>query len=71
MELERHIGPVLMVGFRGLSVDEDNSIMRDIAECGMCTVVLFDVEVSLWQEPRNIASLQQVEPLDAGLGKCA
>lgn len=45
--------------------------MRDIAECGMCTVVLFDVEVSLWQEPRNIASLQQVEPLDAGLGKCA
>lgn len=67
VELERQIGQMLMVGFRGLSVEEGDPILRDIAEYGVGTVVLFDFDVTLGKGPRNIASLPQVEQLVAAL----
>ena len=67
VELERQIGQMLMVGFRGLSVDEGDPILRDIREYGVGTVVLFDFDVTLQSGPRNIASLEQVEQLVASL----
>jgi beta-N-acetylhexosaminidase len=62
-DLERQIGQMLMVGFRGLEVDESSPIVRDIREGRVGGVILFDYDVALHSPVRNVASPAQVKKL--------
>lgn len=64
--LEVKIGQMLMLGFRGTTVQQDPAIVRALAEQHVGGVVLFDVDVG-GRRPRNIASPQQVAALTAEL----
>lgn len=66
-DLERQIGQMLMVGFRGLEVDESSPIVRDIREGRVGGVILFDYDVALNSPVRNVASPAQVKKLVADL----
>ncbi|MFC2085897.1 glycoside hydrolase family 3 protein [Bacteroidota bacterium] len=61
------IGQMLLVGFRGKSVDEQHSIFRDISERGIGGVILFDYDVPSKKSDRNIESPEQVRSLTSKL----
>jgi len=61
------IGQMILVGFRGTSVDEHSSIYRDIADRGIGGVVLFEYDVPLKKAGRNIESPEQVAALTSTL----
>ena len=61
MDLEQQIGQMLMAGFRGASAERGHPILRDIAECHLGGVVLFDYDVLLQKSGRNISSIEQVQ----------
>ncbi len=63
MNLDFQIGQMLMVGFRGLTVDESHPIATDIRERGLGGVVLFDVDVPGGGGLRNIQSPTQLKKL--------
>jgi beta-N-acetylhexosaminidase len=65
--LDVKIGQMLMVGFRGLKVDNEHFIVRDIRERHVGGVVLFDYDVPTRQAVRNIESPSQVKALIASL----
>ena len=66
-DLERQIGQMLLVGFRGLEVDESSPIVRDIRAGHVGGVILFDYDVALKSPVRNVASPEQVKKLVADL----
>lgn len=66
-ELNRQIGQMLMIGFRGLEVDENHFIVRDIQEGRVGGVILFDRDVALSSDIRNIESPEQLKKLTASL----
>jgi beta-N-acetylhexosaminidase len=70
-ELDRKIGQMLMVGFRGLQVDRDSPIVRDIRERHIGGVILFDYDVPAGQPVRNIQSPQQLRRLTGDLQRAA
>jgi len=57
------IGQMILVGFRGLHIDDSDFIKKDIIETGIGGVILFDYDVLLQKTQRNIASSQQVRSL--------
>jgi len=61
------IGQMLLVGFRGTSVDGSSPILRDIREHNLGGVILFDRDVQLQSAERNIQSPEQVRVLTASL----
>lgn len=61
------IGQMLMVGFRGLAVDECGPVARDIREGRVGGIILFDYDVPSRTPLRNIASPTQVKSLVADL----
>lgn len=65
--LEEKIGSMLLVGFRGLSVDKDHPIVRDIIQRSIGGVVLFDYDVPGSSPVRNIESPGQLKSLVASL----
>lgn len=65
--LEARIGQMLMVGFRGMTVDQDHFIMRDIRQRNLGGVILFDYDVVQKQAVRNIESPDQVQALISSL----
>ena len=65
--LDVKIGQMLMVGFRGLAVDENHPIARDIRERHLGGVVLFDFDVPDRSPVRNITSPGQLRALTASL----
>jgi beta-N-acetylhexosaminidase len=67
VSLATRIGQMLMIGFRGLAVDAQHPIVRDIRERHVGSVVLFDYDVLSARYERNIASPDQVKHLVAGL----
>ncbi|HNT56751.1 MAG TPA: glycoside hydrolase family 3 N-terminal domain-containing protein [Syntrophales bacterium] len=67
LSLDVKIGQMLMVGFRGLAVDENHPIARDIRERHLGGVVLFDYDVPDRSPVRNIASPGQLRALTASL----
>jgi len=67
LSLEEKIGQMLMVGFRGLSVDSDSQIARDIAAGRVGGVILFDRDVALGTDERNIKDSAQVLELNFAL----
>jgi len=69
--LERKIGQMLIIGFRGLEVDDSSSIVKDIKDGRVGGVILFDVDVALGYTERNIRNPEQVKTLIAALKKHA
>jgi beta-N-acetylhexosaminidase len=65
--LDVKIGQMLMVGFRGLEVDNEHFIVQDIRDRHVGGVVLFDYDVPTRQPVRNIESPSQVKALIASL----
>ncbi len=57
------IGQMLMIGFRGLEVDNKHFIVQDIRERYLGGGVLFDYDVPTQQPVRNIESPSQVKAL--------
>lgn len=66
-DLERQIGQMLMVGFRGLGVDASSPIVQDIRQGRIGGVILFDYDVALKSPVRNVASPEQLKRLVADL----
>lgn len=70
-ELRAQIGQMLLVGFRGVSVDASSPVIRDIREYGLGGVVLFDKDLPSGSDVRNIDSPAQVAALTAELQSAA
>ena len=67
VSLDVKIGQMLMVGFRGLRLNENSSIVRDIRDYHLGGVILFDYDVPAERPVRNIESSGQVKELTAAL----
>ncbi|SDB53590.1 beta-N-acetylhexosaminidase [Desulfonatronum thiosulfatophilum] len=65
--LETKIGQMLLVGFRGLEVDDASPIVQDIQSGRIGGVILFDHDKALNSPERNIASPEQLKRLVANL----
>ncbi len=61
--LDFKIGQMIMVGFRGLDIDESHPIAKDIYQWHIGGVVLFDYDVPGQTPIRNIQSLDQLKRL--------
>lgn len=61
--LNYKIGQMLMVGFRGFSVEAGDSIVRDIQKLHLGGVILFDYDVPRKEARRNIRSPEQLRRL--------
>ncbi|OIQ51054.1 putative lipoprotein YbbD precursor [Pseudodesulfovibrio hydrargyri] len=66
-DLDTMIGQMILAGFRGFSVDENSTIMRDIRERHLGGIILFDYDMSLGSGRRNIRTKDQVRKLIADL----
>lgn len=62
-QLEGMVGQMLMVGFRGMEVDNDHWVVHDIRDYGIGGVILFDYDVPNGISVRNIESPEQVKSL--------
>ena len=65
--LEQKIAQMLMVGFRGLTLEKSNYIYRDIQDYRIGGVILFDRDAYLKTYGRNIVSPPQLQALTASL----
>jgi len=61
--LNDKIGQMIMTGFRGMDVDENHFIIKDIRERNLGGVILFDYDVRRKQFYRNIESADQLKNL--------
>lgn len=61
--LRQKIAQMLMVGFRGTSLGDSDTIVRDIETHGIGGTILFDRDVILGQYGRNITSPAQLKEL--------
>ena len=71
IDIDRKIGQMIMAGFRGLEIDNNHSIARDIKKYNLGGVILFDYDVPTKSEPRNIDSAEQIQALTNSLQACA
>ena len=62
---------MLLVGFRGLTLEESGSIVADIRDHALGGVVLFDYDTPTRTPVRNVQSPQQLRTLVAGLQAAA
>lgn len=69
--LERKIGQMVLVGFRGMSVDDAGPVVEQIRAGQVGGVVLFDRDVLNGEPVRNIRSADQVRALVNGLQQAA
>ncbi|MBN2842734.1 MAG: glycoside hydrolase family 3 protein [Sedimentisphaerales bacterium] len=69
--LDVRIGRMLMVGFRGCSIEADSPIVRDIQADHLGGVILFERDVLLGSSRRNIESAAQLRQLTADLQEYA
>lgn len=65
--LEQKIAQMLLVGFRGTTLDDRNYIVRDIRAYRIGGVILFDRDAVLKTYGRNIVSPAQLKSLTASL----
>ncbi|KAF5052092.1 Beta-hexosaminidase [anaerobic digester metagenome] len=70
-EFRAMLGQMLLVGFRGAELSDEDSILRDIREHNLGGVILFDRDVQLKTVGRNIQSPAQVRALTARLQAAA
>ena len=69
--IEQKIGQMLMVGFRGLSIEKESIIVNHIIKLHLGGVILFDYDVPTQKELRNIRSPQQLADLTTALQEAA
>lgn len=62
-DLKRDIGEMLLVGFRGQSVDTNSHIYRDIKRYHVGSVILFERDTPTGKRHRNVASPSQLKKL--------
>ncbi|HPO64271.1 MAG TPA: glycoside hydrolase family 3 N-terminal domain-containing protein, partial [Candidatus Kapabacteria bacterium] len=62
-DLDKKIGQMLLIGFRGMELSDTSSIVKDIQNERIGGVILFDVDVALKRTPRNIESPMQLKKL--------
>ncbi len=67
LSLREKIAQMLLVGFRGLSLDSESKLVNDIFDYGCGGVILFNKDVPSKQDIRNIHSPAQVQKLTAQL----
>jgi len=67
LPLRAKIAQMLLVGFRGAELSEDNHIYGDIRERGIGGVLLFDYDMPSRSRPRNIVSGDQLARLCGSL----
>ena len=67
MTLEQKVGQMLLVGFRGFTAEEGSQIVRDLSEYHIGSVILFDRDVALGSNERNIKTTEQVKNLNEQL----
>jgi beta-N-acetylhexosaminidase len=67
VSLDEMIGQMILVGFRGLTLEKDNPLAADIREGRIGGVVLFDYDVPSQSPVRNIESPSQLKTLIASL----
>jgi beta-N-acetylhexosaminidase len=65
------LGQMLLVGFRGLTVDDQHPIVVDIRQRHLGGVVLFDIDGPARSSVRNVESLEQLRALTASLQAAA
>jgi beta-N-acetylhexosaminidase len=70
-DLRGKIAQMLLVGFRGLELTQDNPVYGDIAKLGIGGVLLFDYDMPSKSRPRNIRSREQLTRLTAELQAAA
>jgi len=61
--LDRQIGQMILVGFRGMEASADSQIVRDIRRFHIGGVVLFDYDVKWKKFHRNVQSPEQLRRL--------
>ncbi len=66
-DLDTKIGQMIMAGFRGLELTDDNPITADLEKRQIGAVILFDYDVPSKTPVRNIASAVQVRRLTEDL----
>jgi len=67
LALDVKIGQMVMVGFRGLAVSDNDPVARDIRERHIGGVILFDYDVPTRTFGRNIESARQTRALTSSL----
>ena len=68
-QLRKDIGEMLLVGFRGTTITEQDPIVRDIRKYHVGSVILFEYDAPSGTRHRNISSPQQIKNLCADLQK--
>lgn len=66
-ELKEKIAQMLMVGFRGTELTEDNHIYSDIKDLKIGGVILFEYDAPTKTRPRNVESEAQITKLVADM----
>lgn len=61
--LNEMIGQMIMIGFRGMEINDQSPVVRDITEFNIGGVLLFDYDVEKKKFERNIRSPEQVQKL--------
>ena len=69
--LAEKLGQMVLVGFRGLTVEPDSPIARDLVDRNLGGTILFDTDLPLDGATRNIASPQQLRELTVQLASFA
>ncbi|NEX11271.1 MAG: glycoside hydrolase family 3 [Prosthecochloris sp.] len=69
--IDAKIGRMIMVGFRGMSIEEAPWIIQDIRNQRVGGVILFDYDVPAASRNRNIASPDQLAALTRQLQQCS
>lgn len=70
-QLREDIGEMLLVGFRGTSVDDKSTIVRDIRDYHVGNIILFEYDAPTGTRHRNIQSPSQLKQLCTDLQKYA
>ncbi len=65
--LDVWIGQMLMVGFRGTDLDEEDPFLQTVRDLHLGGVVMFDYDVPSQTPVRNIVSSEQITKLTAQL----
>jgi len=69
LTLDRMIGEMIILGFRGTEVSDSSKIVNDINEYNIGGVILFDYDVPSKSFPRNIVDPKQTKKLIEDLKK--
>jgi beta-N-acetylhexosaminidase len=65
--LDQQIGQMLLVGFRGTTLTDDNHIIRDLEDYNLGGVILYEKDGPTQSRPRNIQSPDQLKELVSAL----